>query len=340
MDDKVKDVIGKEEVKVNIKYHKADRTKKVRARIIDLFLLAALCRIFFFSFRSLAQRTPSYQKREERVENHRRQSGIYGIFNGKEMDIVSYYKDNEEITDYGKRKSYEASISTFLSYCQTNLSENDYKEISAAYKDTRRKNDFQEVPMFLLSDGKISRNPSCEAKYSAYNHVYEDYLDYQASSALYNYFPQYQKDLSSESLYRIALELPFAVLLSSFLVYRLPPLLRKRGRKTIGRLIYKIGLVDSRLLHVRSGRFLAYGFIRMLAIIALSFLTFGLPILIDVSRLAFSKKRQDFGEYRLGLYEIDDSIEQIYYSLAEATKIHAEGKKVFSSFAAKDRTDE
>ena len=197
MDDKVKDVIGKEEVKVNIKYHKADRTKKVRARIIDLFLLAALCRIFFFSFRSLAQRTPSYQKREERVENHRRQSGIYGIFNGKEMDIVSYYKDNEEITDYGKRKSYEASISTFLSYCQTNLSENDYKEISAAYKDTRRKNDFQEVPMFLLSDGKISRNPSYEAKYSAYNHVYEDYLDYQASSALYNYLPQYQKDLSS-----------------------------------------------------------------------------------------------------------------------------------------------
>lgn len=331
--------LKQETPKVNIRYHRADRTKRVRARIIDLFLCAALGVIFFFSVRSIVQATPSYKNREERVHLHKVESGIYRTINGKDRDIVSYYKDNTGVTPYGKKQAYEQGLTTFLSYCKEELPENEYQEIKASYEEYLLQSNFEDVPRFVLSDGEIKENKECQAKWADYNKVYEDYLDYQANSCLYNYFPQYQKDIHKESIYRIAVELPISVVLATFLVYRLPCLVRKRGRKTIGMLIYKIGLVDQRLLHVSTGRFVAYGFIRRFAIIGLSFLTFGIPLIIDISRLAFTKSKKDFGEYRLGLTEIDDSIEQVYYSLAEASRSHSICKEISSSFAPENRLD-
>ncbi len=340
MDNRNPKPIQQETPKVNIKYHRADRTKRVMARIIDLFICVALGVLFFFTARSIVQTTPSYKNREERIHLHKTDSGVYRTRNGKDIDLVSYYKDNSDVTEFGKKKSYQEGLYTFFSYCKEKLSENEYNEIKTGFDSYLLKANFNDIPRFVLSDNQISENKECQAKWADYNKVYEDYFDVEANKILYNYFPQYQKDIHSESIYRIALELPIAVVLASFLTYRLPCLIRKRSRKTIGRLIYKIGLTEHSLLHVRTGRYLAYGFIRRFAIISLSFLTFGLPLIIDISRLAFTKNRQDFGEYRLGLYEIDDSIEPIYYSLAEATRAHSSGKKVSASFVAPDRLDE
>ena len=332
--------IQQETPKVNIKYHRADRTKRVMARIIDLFICAALGVIFFFSVRSIVQTTPSYKNREERIHLHKTESGVYRKRKGKDIDLVSYYKDNKDVTEFGKKKFYQEGLTTFLSYCKEKLPDNEYKEIKTGFDEYLLKANFKDVPRFVLVDNQISENKECQAKWADYNKVYEDYFDVEANKILYNYFPQYQKDIHKESIYRIALELPIAVVLSSFLTYRLPGLIRKRGRKTIGRLIYKIGLTERTLLHVRTGRYLAYGFIRRFAIISLSFLTFGIPLIIDISRFAFTKNRQDFGEYRLGLYEIDDSIEPIYYSLAEATRSHSSGKKISAAFSAPNQLDE
>lgn len=331
--------IQQETPKVNIKYHRADRTKRVMARIIDLFICAALGVIFFFSVRSIVQTTPSYKNREERIHLHKTESGVYRTRKGKDIDLVSYYKDNKDVTEFGKKKFYQEGLTTFLSYCKEKLPDNEYKEIKTGFDEYLLKANFKDVPRFVLVDNQISENKECQAKWADYNKVYEDYLDYQANSCLYNYFPQYQKDIHKESIYRIAVELPISVVLATFLVYRLPCLVRKRGRKTIGMLIYKIGLVDQHLLHVSTGRFVAYGFIRRFAIIGLSFLTFGIPLIIDISRLAFTKSKKDFGEYRLGLTEIDDSIEQVYYSLAEASRSHSISKEISSSFAPENRLD-
>ena len=69
--------IQQETPKVNIKYHRADRTKRVMARIIDLFICAALGVIFFFSVRSIVQTTPSYKNREERIHLHKTDKKLF-----------------------------------------------------------------------------------------------------------------------------------------------------------------------------------------------------------------------------------------------------------------------
>ena len=76
MDNRNPKPIQQETPKVNIKYHRADRTKRVMARIIDLFICVALGVLFFFTARSIVQTTPSYKNREERSHLHKTDSGV------------------------------------------------------------------------------------------------------------------------------------------------------------------------------------------------------------------------------------------------------------------------
>jgi hypothetical protein len=113
------------------------------------------------------------------------------------------------------------------------------------------------------------------------------------------------------------LELPVSYLSSGILVYLIPPLCFRRNRYTLGKLLYHVGLVDSRFLAVKGGRFMARFCIFYFGELVLSLFTFGIPYIISFSLMAFSKHKQGFPDYLLGLYEVDLSKSMIYYSAEE-----------------------
>jgi hypothetical protein len=88
---------------------------------------------------------------------------------------------------------------------------------------------------------------------------------------------------------------------------------------TLGKALYHIGLVDSRYLNVKWGRFFARFAIFYFAELLLSLVTFGIPFIISFSLMAFSKKKQGFPDYMLGIEEVDTSRNKIYKSLDEIT---------------------
>ena len=98
----------------------------------------------------------------------------------------------------------------------------------------------------------------------------------------------------------------------------MPPLFFKRGRKTLGKALYHIGLVDDRVLSPTFWRFSARFLIFLFAELLLSLFTLGIPYIISFSLMAFSKKRQGFPDYMLHLYEIDTSKANIYMDYVEA----------------------
>ena len=113
------------------------------------------------------------------------------------------------------------------------------------------------------------------------------------------------------------ISIPVAIVLACALTYLVPPLIFKRGRKTIGKLIYKIGLVDSKCLNVSTGRFLIRYCIFFLAEIVLSVFSFCVPLLISFSMMCFSKNKQGFPDYMLGINEVETGDNKIYYSMDE-----------------------
>ena len=98
----------------------------------------------------------------------------------------------------------------------------------------------------------------------------------------------------------------------------MPPLIFKRGRKTIGKILYKIGLVeDSTCLNVKTGKIIARQAIVSFGEMILSPFTFCIPIIISFTMMAFSKKKQSFPDYMLSLTEIDTTYDKIYHSKDE-----------------------
>ena len=109
-----------------------------------------------------------------------------------------------------------------------------------------------------------------------------------------------------------------AYLITGILVYYVPTLFFVRGRRTLGKALYQIGLVDSRVLNPTVARATARFAIFYLAELCLSLATFGIPYLISFSLMVFSKRRQGFPDYMLGLTEIDMSRTKIYKTMGEA----------------------
>ena len=105
---------------------------------------------------------------------------------------------------------------------------------------------------------------------------------------------------------------------SGILTYLVPPLFFRKGKKTLGKALYKIGLVDSRLLNCTYPRFFARFAIFYFGELLLSLLSFGLPYIVSFSIMVFSKKKQGFPDYMLDLQEVDTSKAKIYNSLEEA----------------------
>lgn len=112
-------------------------------------------------------------------------------------------------------------------------------------------------------------------------------------------------------------ELPISYMVAGLLIYLLPLFIFRRGRKTFGKAIYRIGLVDSNFLSPKIGRTIARFCIFYFGVLILSVLTFGIPFFVSFSLMAFSKKKQGFPDYMLGLLEVDTYRTKIFMSTEE-----------------------
>ena len=79
----------------------------------------------------------------------------------------------------------------------------------------------------------------------------------------------------------------------------------------------QIGLVDSNILSPSVGRYIARWAIFFFGVLTLSIFTFGIPMIVSFSLMAFSKRKQGFPDYILGLIEVDVSYQKLYFSFDE-----------------------
>lgn len=131
-------------------------------------------------------------------------------------------------------------------------------------------------------------------------------------------FPVLQDCIRNEGKYVLFLEFPTAFVTAAVLVYFIPTLIFRRGRKTLGRLLYRIGYVDPKYFSPGFWRNLIRFLIILFAELILSVVTFGLPLLISFSVMVFSKKKQSFPDYVVGMVEVDNLKQKIYYNKIEA----------------------
>lgn len=305
--------------------------RRVFANLVDFLLFVFLFFLLFLGSRAAITNMPFYLERDKALLTIRSDSGLYHVEGNSSIDIVTYLADDSnQYTAYQKMRLSEKAIDDFIVYIGNEVSKDDGEKVQADYDKYRLSSSlaYENVPYFVMDGDTIIRNKECKADNETYFlKAYAPYIDTQCQGYLVTLVPEYLEVLKFESYMLFFAEIPIAYFLSSILVYLLPPVFFKHGRMTLGKSMYHIALVDSRLLSCSFPRYLARWSIFFFLELCLSLFTFGLPCLISFTMMVCTKNKQGFPDYLLGLCEVDASHEKIYRSYEEISLDGIEGEK-------------
>lgn len=328
------------ETVTNVEYSRPKFWHRCMANFVDFFIFLVTFLGLFIAARAIVQATPYYNSKRAQYFDLQVSSGLYITHPGDEnatIDIV-YYCDNY-LQVYGREydgKSMDPSsdipkgkngrciyaINQFIDFCHEKCSQERYDDIITYYDDIRLNTTLDGVHYFLLEDGKVVPNPTLaeDAKKSKYyyENIFKPFIEKKCLPFLVVNVPEYKSLSRVDFNFLVFVEFPAAFFLAGVLTYFVPPLFFRRGRMTLGKALYHIGLIDQRLLSPTFWRFLARFSIYFFGEMVVSMFSFGIPYIISFTMMAFSKKRQGFPDYMLGLYEVDTSKANIYMDYVEA----------------------
>lgn len=326
---------------IRIEYKRPPFYRRVFANLIDIILVALCFFSFFIGIRSIVTSNSSYKEKVSVINKTKKECGLFIEYQGHYVDVVTYLNAQKDFSSSKKIKEITSSIDNFLEYSKANLNLEDYEEIKNDYYTSLTSADivYDGVKMFVFEDGLLKENELCKAPLSKYYEVYSNYVDSRLMTYLSTKYIAYFEATKYMSNMVLFLEIPVAYVLAGLVVYLLPPLIFKRGRRTVGKALYGVGLVNKDCLNLSGKQFAIRFVIFYFAIYLLSIVTLGIPMIISFTLMAFSKGRQGFSDYMLNFTEIDMTKSTIYNSLDEIKIDYLNGRGKPIDFKMEDRLE-
>ena len=306
-----------------IEYYRPKFTRKLAASFMDAFIFSLLSLLFVVISKAIGDVTPTYKQNSSELDTIKLDSGLFLEDNdGLVRDVVTIYNLDTETNSSVVEKEVVNSINNFFTYVDNNLSHELYESMIKEFDELRLDQKLiysyegNTYKLFIQKDGKVVKNNEIVIPSKSYISFYKDYID---NYALGYFHSKIDRVVTLEKYfsYVMAIEVIVGVLVGSIINYYVFPLIFRRNRYTLGRLTYKIGLVNKDVLHVSFGQFTLRFLIIFFLEIALSFVTFGIPIIFSFTMSLVTKKKQYFHDYLLGIEEVDLQDNQVYYSKDE-----------------------
>ena len=306
-----------------IEYYRPKFTRKLAASFMDAFIFSLLSLLFVVIFNAIGDISPTYKQNSSELDTIKLDSGLFLEDNdGLVRDVVTIYNLDTETNSSVVEKEVVNSINNFFTYVDNNLSQELYESMIKEFDELRLDQKLiysyegNTYKLFIQKDGKVVKNNEVVVPSKSYISFYKDYID---NYALGYFHSKIDRVVTLEKYfsYVMAIEVIVGVLVGSIINYYVFPLIFRRNRYTLGRLTYKIGLVNKDVLHVSFGQFTLRFLIIFFLEIALSFVTFGIPIIFSFTMSLVTKKKQYFHDYLLGIEEVDLQDNQVYYSKDE-----------------------
>ena len=317
--------------KMEVTYFRPFFLFRVLANLIDILIVVIVFVSGFLGVREIIKANPDYKAKNQELIQIRLDSGVYAYDDDNILkDIISVLNYDKGQTAKSRMTRSRKAIDTFITYAHEKATEEKYNIIVNDYYDFRMSEDMKSgnTPLFVLNaENQVVENPelieSAESVASPiyktyYEKAYKPFIDEHIQGYLVTAIPHYYSIIKYQTNMLLWVNILVTYAATGLLVYLVPIFIFRRGRMTIGKRAYGIGLVDSNCLCPSMGRTLARFAIFYFAVYMASIFLFGLPMLLSFSLMAFSKKKQGFPDYMLGLNEIDAKRTKIYFSLQEA----------------------
>lgn len=294
---------------IELEYDKPKLYKRYMAFFVDAILTSILGMLLFALSGFISSNVKSYKDIVTTREEIQISSSLYT----SEGESVLIYTENVDMT-YLDKKNY-------LSSCIESFYHNDdfftIDDYYSAYQE--RKKEYQNDDgknIFILKDNLYVEDTSYLDK-DFYDFYYKEIEKYCTG---YMFLNQTYKELSSKLtiLYVILLVISFMI---SFLVFFfIMPLILKRGRRTIGMYLFKIGLINASALNLDVKQYLIRSLFVFFIGFVLDIVTVFVPLLVSTTMMHLSKTGQDFFDYMSLSYVVDISKKDIYMNYEEYEK--------------------
>ncbi len=325
--------------KTEIKYTRPKFVHRVLANLIDFIAFILLFAGLFLLSRVVVNNTPHYKQAMNDFVQMRLDSGLYveGDNKNEIVDLITYMNNHTNYTPGSKVYNCEKAIGKFFPFEQSHVEAANYQKMVDEYDKLRLEatTTYQssEVHLWYKNGDEIVKHDDYStsavlkvAMADWYANYFDRYLQGYLSTT-----PAYYDLSKTISNYLFFVELPVSFVLALILIYFVPTLFFRHGRQTLGKALYRIGTVDSRFLAPTFWRNLAKFGIFVVEMVA-GIATVGIVYIISFSMMAFTKNKQSFPEYMLGLQEVDISKNKIYLSMVEALLDNAQTNKTPSDF--------
>lgn len=298
-----------------LEYSKARIYQRVFSFFIDLFLAVLLGMIINSLCGLVTSVVPKYQEvLQERIELQD-QSGLFD----ENQKLWTLSLEGSDMTIQEKKELLSTRLDEF--YHNDVFFEDDTFYQSYQKRKSEAVNEKGELLFELISGSYVEKDFSDDVYYSFYQKEFENY----ASAAL-SHNVRFA-DLSNLIVRISVIEIVLSMGVGFALSFVIMPLILKRGRKTIGMYLFKISLVGGDALNVR-GKILLFRNVLLLLIgYWLTIFTFGIPWLVSLTMMTFSKTGQDFFDYMSGTYVVSTKDKDIYLDYAEYLARTEESKK-------------
>ena len=318
METDVYEVNKKEEDKnqpLEIAYYRPSFWKRAFCAIFDFLIASLLCLAFFTATREIVIHNEYYAQKDEKLNSLKVDSQlfVYSYVDKRYEDIITFYNFSTSV-DYGAISLDLAKrIDAFHAFLGDQTAEQTKIDAINYYDDFRLNLKKDDVYFFVKSGDKIVRND--EANFSSKEYIttaYQPYIDNVAFGLFTTKIPEVLEIQKLQSTMLFFVETPIAVTLGCVIYYYIIPLIFSRGKKTIGRFLFNLGLVDQNVLSVSRKKYTIRFLIQFFVEIVLSIPTAGIPLIVSFSLMAFSKKKQNLHDYFLNIQEIDCSQTKIF----------------------------
>ena len=298
-----------------LEYSKARIYQRVFYFFIDLFLAVLLGMIINSLCGLVTSVVPKYQEvLQERIELQD-QSGLFD----ENQKLWTLSLEGSDMTIQEKKELLSTRLDEF--YHNDVFFEDDTFYQSYQKRKSEAVNEKGELLFQLISGSYVEKDFSDDVYYSFYQKEFENY----ASAAL-SHNVRFA-DLSNLIVRISVIEIVLSMSVGFALSFVIMPLILKRGRKTIGMYLFKISLVGGDALNVRGKTLLFRNVLLLLIGYWLTIFTFGIPWLVSLTMMTFSKTGQDFFDYMSGTYVVSTKDKDIYLDYAEYLARTEESKK-------------
>lgn len=298
-----------------LEYSKARIYQRVFSFFIDLFLAVLLGMIINSLCGLVTSVVPKYQEvLQERIELQD-QSGLFD----ENQKLWTLSLEGSDMTIQEKKELLSTRLDEF--YHNDVFFEDDTFYQSYQKRKSEAVNEKGELLFELISGSYVEKDFSDDVYYSFYQKEFENY----ASAAL-SHNVRFA-DLSNLIVRISVIEIVLSMSVGFALSFVIMPLILKRGRKTIGMYLFKISLVGGDALNVRGKILLFRNALLLLIGYWLTIFTFGIPWLVSLTMMTFSKTGQDFFDYMSGTYVVSTKDKDIYLDYAEYLARTEESKK-------------